>query len=87
MLFQNRSIGGKAGAFSRKVGSTHAEKPIGNKRFKSILRQNVGFFDNMGAGEITTRITADMNTIQDGISEKVALVITITLASLLAETF
>ena len=31
---------------------------------KAILRQNIGYFDNVGAGEITTRITADMTLIQ-----------------------
>lgn len=40
----------------------------------AILRQNVGYFDKLGAGEITTRITADANLVQDGISEKVGLV-------------
>lgn len=43
---------------------------------KATLRQNVAFFDKLGAGEITTRITADTNLIQDGISEKVALTLT-----------
>ena len=42
----------------------------------AILRQNIGFFDKLGAGEITTRITADTNLVQDGISEKVALTVT-----------
>lgn len=40
------------------------------------MRQNIGFFDRLGAGEITTRITADTNLIQDGISEKVGLTLT-----------
>lgn len=39
------------------------------------MKQNIGFFDNLGAGEVTTRITADTNRIQEGISEKVALTI------------
>ena len=38
-----------------------------------MLRQNIAFFDKLGAGEVTTRITADTNLIQDGISEKVGL--------------
>jgi ATP-binding cassette subfamily B (MDR/TAP) protein 1 len=38
-----------------------------------MLRQNIGFFDNLGSGEVTTRITADTNAIQDGISEKLGL--------------
>jgi ATP-binding cassette subfamily B (MDR/TAP) protein 1 len=40
---------------------------------ESCMRQNIGFFDKVGAGEVTTRITADTNLIQDGISEKVSL--------------
>ncbi|CRK36773.1 hypothetical protein BN1723_020089, partial [Verticillium longisporum] len=39
------------------------------------MRQNIGFFDNLGSGEVTTRITADTNLIQDGMSEKVSLTI------------
>lgn len=46
---------------------------IRKRYLEAILRQNVGFFDKLGAGEITTRITADTNLIQDGISEKVGL--------------
>lgn len=42
----------------------------------AMLRQNIAFFDKLGAGEITTRITADTNLIQDGISEKVGLTLT-----------
>ncbi|KAF4555065.1 ABC transporter transmembrane region-containing protein 2 [Elsinoe fawcettii] len=41
----------------------------------AVLRQNIGYFDKLGAGEITTRITSDTNLIQDGISEKVPLTI------------
>lgn len=39
----------------------------------AVLRQNIGFFDHLGAGEVTTRITSDTNLIQQGISEKVPL--------------
>ncbi|KAL6698785.1 P-loop containing nucleoside triphosphate hydrolase protein [Trichoderma pleuroticola] len=42
---------------------------------ESCLRQNIGFFDKIGTGEIVTRITSDTNTIQDGISEKVSITI------------
>lgn len=59
------------------VGFIHTGEQISQKirqrYLKAILRQNVAFFDKLGAGEITTRITADTNLIQDGISEKVAL--------------
>jgi ATP-binding cassette subfamily B (MDR/TAP) protein 1 len=39
----------------------------------AILRQNMAYFDNLGAGEVTTRISADANLVQDGISQKVGL--------------
>ncbi|RFU77428.1 abc multidrug transporter mdr1 [Trichoderma arundinaceum] len=42
---------------------------------ESCLRQNIGYFDKIGAGEIVTHITSDTNTIQDGISEKVSVTI------------
>lgn len=41
---------------------------------QAILRQNVGYFDKIGPGEITNRITSDINLIQEGISEKVNLI-------------
>jgi ATP-binding cassette subfamily B (MDR/TAP) protein 1 len=40
---------------------------------QACMRQNIGFFDKLGSGEVTTRITADTNLVQDGISEKVGL--------------
>jgi ATP-binding cassette, subfamily B (MDR/TAP), member 1 len=43
---------------------------------RSIIRQNIAFFDILGAGEVTTRITSDMNLIQEGISGKISLSLT-----------
>ncbi|KAH8682568.1 P-loop containing nucleoside triphosphate hydrolase protein [Xylariales sp. PMI_506] len=54
----------------------HITAKIRRQYLKSCLRQNIGFYDNIGAGEVTTRITADTNLIQDGISQKVSLSIT-----------
>lgn len=54
----------------------HITQKIREQYLAAILRQNIGFFDKLGAGEITTRITADTNLIQDGISEKIALTLT-----------
>ncbi|KAG5362734.1 Leptomycin B resistance protein [Yarrowia sp. B02] len=42
---------------------------------KAILRQNIGYFDKLGAGEVTNRITTDTNLIQEGISEKLGLIV------------
>ncbi|KAI8962444.1 P-loop containing nucleoside triphosphate hydrolase protein [Daldinia sp. FL1419] len=43
---------------------------------ESSLKQNIAYYDKIGAGEVTTRITADTNLIQEGISEKVGLTLT-----------
>jgi ATP-binding cassette subfamily B (MDR/TAP) protein 1 len=51
----------------------HISAKIREHYLESCMRQNIGFFDKIGAGEITTRITSDTNLIQDGISEKVSL--------------
>lgn len=54
----------------------HISAKIREQFLAAILRQNVAFFDELGAGEITTRITADTNLVQEGISEKVGLTLT-----------
>ncbi|KAJ9405152.1 hypothetical protein DTO045G8_7165 [Paecilomyces variotii] len=54
----------------------HVTQKIREHYLQAILKQNIAFFDNLGSGEITTRITADTNLIQDGISEKVGLTLT-----------
>jgi len=54
----------------------HITQKIRENYLRAILRQNVAFFDKLGAGEITTRITADTNLVQDGLSEKIALTLT-----------
>jgi ATP-binding cassette subfamily B (MDR/TAP) protein 1 len=54
----------------------HMSAKIREEYLGGILRQNIAYFDARGAGEITTRITADTNLVQDGISEKVGLTLT-----------
>lgn len=54
----------------------HISGKIREHYLASILRQNIGYFDKLGAGEMTTRITSDTNLVQDGISQKVALTLT-----------
>ena len=48
---------------------------IREKYLESTLSQNIGYFDKVGTGEITSRISADAVLIQEGISEKVGYVI------------
>ncbi|KAH9174816.1 P-loop containing nucleoside triphosphate hydrolase protein [Lactarius sanguifluus] len=52
-----------------------AAKRIRERYLKAVLRQDIAFFDNVGAGEITSRIQTDTHLIQRGLSEKVALVV------------
>lgn len=47
-------------------------KRIRERYLKAVLRQDVAFFDQLGAGEVATRIQTDTHLIQQGISEKVA---------------
>ncbi|KAI7091234.1 multidrug resistance protein [Hortaea werneckii] len=44
----------------------------------ALLKQNIGFFDNFGAGKMTSHITSDMNAIQEAISEKVGMTLSTT---------
>lgn len=80
LYFLYLAIGEFAMVYMATVGFVYAGEHITAKireRFlAAILRQNIAFFDELGAGEITTRITADTNLLQEGISEKVGLTLT-----------
>ncbi|RKP14622.1 P-loop containing nucleoside triphosphate hydrolase protein [Piptocephalis cylindrospora] len=43
--------------------------------YASVLRQEIGWFDRTSSGNLTSRLSGDINLIQDGISEKVGLII------------
>ena len=51
-------------------------RQIRERYLRAVLRQNIAYFDNIGAS-VTTRITADTHLIQDGISEKVAMALSV----------
>ncbi|KAF3482575.1 leptomycin B resistance protein pmd1 [Arthroderma uncinatum] len=42
----------------------------------AVIRQNMAFFDMLGPGEVTGRITSDINLIHEGITSKLSLAIT-----------
>ncbi|KAI6166709.1 P-loop containing nucleoside triphosphate hydrolase protein, partial [Pisolithus thermaeus] len=56
------------------TGEVNAKR-IREKYLQAILRQDIAYFDHIGAGEVATRIQTDTHLVQQGISEKVALVI------------
>ncbi|KAI0199726.1 P-loop containing nucleoside triphosphate hydrolase protein [Astrocystis sublimbata] len=43
------------------------------KYFRSLLRQEVSFFEKLPAGEVSSRLSADITTIKNGTSEKVGV--------------
>ncbi|ORY68439.1 multidrug/pheromone exporter, ABC superfamily [Pseudomassariella vexata] len=45
------------------------------KYLRSILKQEVSFFDKLPAGDVSARLTGDINTIKDGTSQKVGVVL------------
>ncbi|ETS83911.1 hypothetical protein PFICI_05787 [Pestalotiopsis fici W106-1] len=45
------------------------------KYFRSLLKQEVSYFDKRPAGDVSSRLTADIATIQNGTSEKVGVVL------------
>ena len=79
LYFVYLAIGSFCATYISTVGFIYTGEHISAKMrqhyLESCLRQNIGYFDKLGAGEVTTKITADATKIQDGISEKVGLFI------------
>ncbi|BFZ56053.1 hypothetical protein PYCC9005_003095 [Savitreella phatthalungensis] len=57
-----------------RAGERMATK-IRNAYLASVLRQDITFFDEVGAGEVSGRTTKDISIIQGGIGEKLAFAI------------
>jgi len=59
---------------SRRIrGYMQIVSPISECRLylQAVLRQNVAFFDRLGAGEVTNRVSNDAELVREGISDKV----------------
>ncbi|XP_006462775.1 hypothetical protein AGABI2DRAFT_207384 [Agaricus bisporus var. bisporus H97] len=56
------------------TGEVNAKR-IRERYLTAVLRQDIQYFDTVGAGEVATRIQTDTHLVQQGISEKVALVV------------
>ncbi|KAJ3562118.1 hypothetical protein NP233_g9771 [Leucocoprinus birnbaumii] len=50
-------------------------KRVRERYLQAVLRQDIQYFDKVGAGEVATRIQTDTHLVQQGTSEKVALVV------------
>jgi len=55
--------------------ASRQRKVIRSEFFKSILRQNIGFYDVNQTGELTTRLADDTEKIYQGMNDKVSQVI------------
>ncbi|TIA91996.1 hypothetical protein E3P99_00799 [Wallemia hederae] len=64
------------GSYSYTVIYTYTSERIARRiremYLRSVLRQDIAFFDEIGAGEIATRIESDCHLLHVGISDKVA---------------
>ncbi|KAF8194139.1 P-loop containing nucleoside triphosphate hydrolase protein [Pholiota molesta] len=69
-----RHSAGKSASYLVIIGVAFNAKRIRERYLQAVLRQDIAFFDNVGAGEVATRIQTDTHLVQQGISEKVALV-------------
>lgn len=54
-----------------------------SKFLQAILRQDVGWYDTKASNDFASRITEDLNKIQDGIGEKIGM-FTFSMSSFLA---
>ncbi|KAH0832051.1 ste6-like protein [Lanmaoa asiatica] len=63
------------------TGEVNARR-IREKYLQAVLRQDIAYFDTVGAGEVATRIQTDTHLVQQGMSEKVALVVSFVAAFL-----
>ena len=56
------------------TGEANAKR-IREKYLHATLRQDIAYFDDLGAGEVATRIQTDCHLVQEGTSEKIALIV------------
>jgi ATP-binding cassette subfamily B (MDR/TAP) protein 1 len=79
LYFMYLAIGTFFATYTSTIGfiytGDHITSNIRQQYLESVLRQNIGFFDKQGAGEVAVKITSDANRIQDGISEKIGLLV------------
>ncbi|OMH79833.1 Multidrug resistance protein 1A, partial [Zancudomyces culisetae] len=57
------------------VTAVRQAKRMRQAYYRSIMSQEPEWFDSVNVGDLTTRMTADISTIQEGINEKVGFII------------
>ena len=73
-------IGSFAATYFSTVGfmimGERVTRSIRSHYFRALLKQNMGFFDNTSSGVLSSRVSVDCASIQDGVSERVSFLIT-----------
>ncbi|KAJ6091883.1 hypothetical protein N7467_003852 [Penicillium canescens] len=59
--------------FTWNITGERLAQRLREKYFKALLKQDAAFFDNLPAGEASSRISGDITTVQQGTSEKVGI--------------
>lgn len=54
-----------AGNYTGEIGS----KRLREAYLRGVLKQDIAYFDDLGAGEVATRIQSDCHLVQEGTSE------------------
>ncbi|KAH8681870.1 abc transporter [Xylariales sp. PMI_506] len=71
------AIGDFVAVYVSTIGFIYSGESICNKiraqYLESCLRQNIGYFDQVGVGEVIVRISGDADLVQDAISYKIGL--------------
>ncbi|KAJ2366956.1 hypothetical protein IW150_005800, partial [Coemansia sp. RSA 2607] len=57
------------------IAAERIGKRLREQFYIAILRQDIGWFDGLSTGELTTRISADVNLVQEGTGEKFSFVV------------
>ncbi|KAI9031132.1 P-loop containing nucleoside triphosphate hydrolase protein [Hyaloraphidium curvatum] len=60
---------------SLQISAIRQTKRMRDAYFLAILRQDVGWHDQGMTGELTARLTADVNLVQEGIGEKLGVIV------------
>lgn len=58
------------------IASQRLAQRVRDRYLKSLLHQDIAFFDNLQAGEVSSRLNGDIQAIETGTSEKVGVFLT-----------
>ncbi|KAJ3300113.1 ATP-binding cassette, sub-B (MDR TAP), member 4 [Borealophlyctis nickersoniae] len=72
---ENQAKEGGISDASPPPAATNYKQRIRELYFEALLRQDVAYYDKTTTGEVTTRLSGDIDIIQQGLSEKLGMII------------